>query len=42
LQYYPLLSVGNALVVWLIGLWLATAWTRRHRSRLLAELRRPE
>jgi hypothetical protein len=42
LLYYPLITLGNALVVWLLGLWLATAWTNRHRQRFEAELRRPD
>jgi hypothetical protein len=39
---YPLATVGNALVVWLLGLWLATLWANRHRKRYEAELRRAE
>jgi hypothetical protein len=42
LLYYPILSLGNALVAWLLGLWLATVWSERHRPRFVAELRRPE
>ena len=42
LLYYPLITLGNALVALLLGLWLATAWTNRHRQRFEAELRRPE
>jgi hypothetical protein len=42
LLYYPLLALGNSLVAWLFGLWLATAWTARQRSRFMAELHHPE
>ncbi len=39
---YPLLYLANSLVAWILGLWLATVWTGRHRPRFLAELRRPD
>lgn len=39
--YYPVVFLANCLVAWMLGLWLATAWSDRHRSRFEAELRRP-
>ncbi len=40
--WYPLVTLANALVGWLLGLWLATVWADRHRRRFEAELRRPQ
>jgi hypothetical protein len=40
--YYPAVALVNALVGWLVGLWLATAWAHRYRRRFEAELRRHE
>jgi hypothetical protein len=39
---YPLLFVANSIAAWLLGLWLASGYTRRHYPRVIAELRRPE
>jgi hypothetical protein len=39
---YPLMSLANSLVAWLVGLWLASVWADQHRRRFEAELRRPE
>src|SRR5205814_5547280 len=39
---YPALFVANALAGWLLGLWLADVYAKRHRSRFLKELRREE
>jgi hypothetical protein len=38
--YYPLLFLANALVDWILGLWLATVYTDHALSRFMTELRR--
>jgi hypothetical protein len=40
--YYPVFYLVNAVVGWLVALWLASSWAERHRRRFEAELRRPE
>lgn len=40
--WYPLVTLANSLVGWLVCLWLASVWAKRHPRRFEAELRRPE
>jgi hypothetical protein len=40
--WYPVVTLANSLVAWLVCLWLASVWADRHRARFEAELRRPE
>lgn len=40
--YYPLCYLANGLAVWLLGLWIAAVYARRHFPRLVRELHRPE
>jgi len=39
---YPILYLANALLVWVLGLGFAAAYTDRASERFLAELRRPD
>lgn len=40
--WYPIVTLANSLVAWLVCLGLASVWADRHRPRFEAELRRPE
>ena len=39
---YPAVFLVNAVAGWLLGLWLADVYAKRHRARFLTELRREE